>query len=143
MFIVAAPVCAGEIDDQQILLEIFRLRDHLALRIKDDAVAVEDQFVVAADLVDIDKRLPETFDLRRKKLEAKSMLADHERRSAGVDQNLRAGGVQIGDGVAVIEPARDQFFVVPQVFADREPRGQSVGADLDEISRFRRGPGSK
>ncbi len=49
------------------------------------------------------------------------MLADDEGAGAGVDHDLRAGVMKIGDGVAVIEPSRDEAFVVPEVFADGEP----------------------
>ena len=49
------------------------------------------------------------------------MLADDEGAGAGVDHDLRAGVVEIGDGVLVVEAAGDQAFIVPEVFADGEP----------------------
>jgi hypothetical protein len=94
-------------------------------------IAVEDQLVVAADLVDVDQRLVEAADLFAEELEAEVVFADDERAGAGVDQKLSAGGVQVGDRVLVIEPPGDQFLVVPEVFADRQARGQV--ADANEV----------
>ena len=111
--------------------------------VEHDAVAVEDQFVVSAHLVHIDQRLAEPADLRGEQFQAEVVLADDERASAGVDQNLCAGGVQIGDRVLVIQPAGDQLLVVPQIFADRQAR-RSMVADSDKVlGLVRAGPGSK
>ena len=76
------------IDDRQIFLKILQLRDHVAGRIERDAVAVEDQLVIAADLVDVDQRLAEAPHLCGEQFEAELVLADHERRRAEVEQNL-------------------------------------------------------
>ena len=50
--------------------------------------------------------LPNCLHLRGEQLQPKRVLAHDERRSAGVDQHLRPGGVQVGDRVLVIQPAR-------------------------------------
>jgi len=52
-----------EIDDQQVFLEIFGLGEDLAGWVEDEAVAVEDEFVVAADLIDIDQGFGKLADL--------------------------------------------------------------------------------
>ena len=92
----------GDIDDQEIFIEIAGLGDDPAGAIEDDAVAVEDQFVVAADLVDIGQRAIPSPSLGAKQRQAKIVFAQHEGAGAGVDQDGGAGGAELGDGVLMI-----------------------------------------
>lgn len=45
----------GEVGDEEVFFEIFGLGDDFAGGVEDDAVAVEDELIVAADLVDVDQ----------------------------------------------------------------------------------------
>jgi hypothetical protein len=108
--------------------------------IEDDAVAVEDQLVIAPDLVDVDQRLAELLHLRRT-VPGGTHACRPRTGWRCVDQNLRPGGVQIGDGILMIEPAGDQLFIVPQILADAQ--AADLVADRDRFARSSRGPGSK
>ena len=80
-----------EIDDEQRLLEPGRARDHLALVVEHDGVAVEDELVLAADEVaegEVRRVVARPGD---EHLLAVLGLADVERRGGEVDDQLRAG----------------------------------------------------
>jgi len=67
------------------------------------------------------------------------VFADDEGGGAGVDENFRAGGVELGDGVLMVETARDHLFVVPEVFADGE--ADDLIVDAGEIFVLAQGAG--
>ena len=113
-----------QIDHQQIFFEILGVRDDLAVGIEYYAVAVKHEFIIAADLIDIDQRTAELPDLRRKKLKAKFVFVDDEGRRAGIDHYFRAGGVERGNRVLMIQAAGDHLFVVPKILANRNAGGQ-------------------
>lgn len=109
-----------QIDDEEIFLEVPGLSDDIARGIEGDAVAVEDEFVISADLVDIDEGRGESFDLVGEELESEGVFSFDEGGSAGVDGDFGAGAIEVGDGVLVIEASWDQAFVVPEILADGE-----------------------
>src|SRR5690606_9620798 len=119
------------IDNQQILLKLLGLRQNPPVRTENHAVSVEDQLIVPADLINIDQRLVELPNLRGEQLGAEIMLSNNNGGRAAVNHHLGAGLMEIGNGVVVIEAARVQALVVPEILADRQAHKDV--ADPDEL----------
>ena len=119
-----------EVDDEQLLLEPGRAREHLALVVEHDRVAVEDQLVLAADGV---AERDEARVVGRAHLEhllALAVLADVERRGGDVRDQLRAGEREVGRRRARL----------PDVLADRRPDEHLAEAQQDEVVARREVP---
>ncbi len=119
----------AEVDNQEVFLEVFGLGEGGAFGAEDDGVAVEDEFVVGADLVDVDEGFVEGLGLGGEELEAEIVLAHDERRSRAVDEDVCAGLAEVGDGVLVVEATGDQSLVVPKVLADGDAELEAVEGD--------------
>ena len=76
--------------------------------------AVENQFVLTADLVDIEERQTRVGDARHRHVEANFGLVAPVRRAIGNDENFRAGLGEAFHHVLVVTP------VGPGIFADRQ-----------------------
>jgi hypothetical protein len=124
----------AQIHNNQVFLKIFGLRHEIAHRVERDAVAVEDQLIISADLVHDDQRRAVALGLRAEQLDAKLRFVHHERRSADVEKHLRAGGVEVGDRIAFVQAPLDQPLVVPEVLANRQT--DRLIADAHEVSRL-------
>jgi len=90
----------------------------LAGVVEDDGVAVEDEFVVAADLVDVDDGKVPAFGLEGEEFVAVFVFSQDEGGGGDVEEEVGAGFGEGFDGVEVVEGAFDEFFIVPEVFAD-------------------------
>ena len=78
-----------EIDDDDRLGERRRPRHDAAIRVEDHAAPVEDQIVVAADLVHVDDVHPVTAGEDAEHLLAHDLLAGRERRRRQVERGRR------------------------------------------------------
>ena len=107
-----------EVDDEQVFFEVFGLGDDFALGVEDDGVAVEDEFVVSADLVDVDDGEVPALGLEAEEFVAVFVFAEDEGGGGDVEKEFGAGAGECADGIEVVEGAFDEFFVIPEVFAD-------------------------
>ena len=80
-----------DVDDDQIGRVLGGARDDLAARVERQAGAVEDQIVLAADLVDEQQRPAPAPRRRRQHARAQVALLDGERRGREVEDDLGAG----------------------------------------------------
>src|SRR3954449_12107479 len=78
-------------DRDQVFLKILRVRDDLPVLVEDAAIPIEDQLIIAANLVDVNERAREAACLRSKQLQPKRVLSNNKWRSTGIDHQLRAG----------------------------------------------------
>ena len=84
-----------------------------------ERVAVEDELVVAADLVQVDERPPMLDGLLPDHVTAQRGLAHRERARRDVDEQVDAGGREIRNRIARIQLPRPERRVVPDFLADR------------------------
>ena len=89
----------GEVDDEEVFLEVFGLGDDVAVGVEDDGVAVEDEFVVAADLVDVDDGHVPAFGLEGEEFVAVFVFAQDEGGGGDVEEEFGAGLGEGADGV--------------------------------------------
>ncbi len=118
---------AGDIDDEEVFFEIFALGDDISVGVEDGGIAIEDQFVVAADLIDVDDGHVPAFGLELKSLWRYSFFP----RTKGEAEMLRrifgTGLRECADGIEMVEGAFEEFFVVPEVFADGDAEPDGLG----------------
>src|SRR5579864_6072883 len=108
------------IEIDQVFFKREPLRDYIAFTIEDQAGAIEDETVVAANLVDQnngDFMLPGDAGQH---VTAQFALADPERRGRNVQYEIPAGLDQGVHGIDGIEALHPKLLVVPCVLADRE-----------------------
>ena len=112
---------AGEslgIEIDKIFFERPSLRDDVAFRIEHDAGAIEDQAVIAPDLIDQrDRNLVVACD-GNQHVAAQFALADPERRRRDVEHEVSARANQSLDGIDRVQAFGPEQLVVPCVFAD-------------------------
>src|SRR5436309_5321608 len=101
-----------------MFLERRRTEHRLPLRIDDDGGAVEQQFVVAADLIHIDERRVEAAGDLRKQLVARFPLAGVERGGGDIQKDARLLPGQLIDRVVAVELDAQDLVVEPVVLAD-------------------------
>ena len=97
-----------------------RGRDHVSFRIHRKTGAVENNLVVASDLIDHDRRDLVPPHHGAEHLFAQFPFAQVERRAIDADDHAGALLHQLVDRIAPVEPMRPELFVVPGVFADGE-----------------------
>ena len=119
------------VDDHQVVDELRGPRQQRALVVEHDRTAVEDQLVLAADLVDVHDRRVRIGRPGRQHPLALGALAGVERRTVDVDADLGAGGRLLGDGT---ERA-------PDVLADRDAHLDAT--DHEQLERIGVVPGVK
>ncbi len=121
-----------EVGDEEVFFEVFGLGDDVALGVEEDGVAVEDEFVVAADLVDVGDGEVPAASLVGEEFVAVVVFSEYEGGGGDVEEELGAGVGECGDGVEVVEGAFEEFLIVPEVFADGDADGDVVdGGEFD------------
>ena len=117
---------------ENLLAEGRKLERHRAVGIERERGAVEHQFVLAAELIDIDQRQAGFGDAGHHDIEADFALVAPIGRAVGHDQDFGAGLGETLDDVLVVAP------VGPGVLADRQAEPHAA-----EIHRPRQRPGSE
>ena len=108
------------IEADHVLFERLGLRDDLAVGAEREAGAVEDQAVVAANLVHHGDRHAVMLRDRRQHVLPKFALAQIEGRRRDVQQNLPAGSNQVLHRIDAIQAAVPEVLVIPSVLANGE-----------------------
>ncbi len=109
---------SSSVEQNEVLFKPFGLRSDFACSGEGGAGTIEDQRVVAADLIDVNDRAVVVDSCGTKHTKAKEAFFDGERRSGNVDENASALLDQFGDGVAGVHRRGPERFVVPDVFAN-------------------------
>ena len=100
-------------------------------------MSVEDQLVVAADLIDIEEVAAVLHRLLPDHLTAEVGLPDGERTCGDVDEQARVLRRELADRVAIVQPFRPEILVVPDILADGDPHSRVVHDErLDVVGRF-------
>ena len=118
-----------EVHDEQVLLELLRERDEFAARVHHHAAAVEDEFVVPADLVDVHDRQLEPPRLVGEQFPPDLLFAERERRGGEVEDDLRA----------FAQEHRDRVEVIPRAQAALDPPAVLADGDAERAPAERRG----
>ncbi len=119
-----------DVDDEEVLFEPRRARDHRAGIVEHDRVTVEHELVLAADEVaegDVRACVARTRD---EHLFALLGLPDMERRRREIDDELCSRESEVGRG----------WPGLPDVLADRDPDGGLAEAEDDEVASLREVP---
>ena len=114
-----APV---QVDRQHHLLEERGARQHLAAGRHQHGAAVEEQRVVAADLVDVGDGHAVTAGRGGQHPLPQRRLAQRVGRGREVGHQPRPRGHQLAHRIAVVPRPLPEALVVPDVLADREPQ---------------------
>ena len=109
-----------EIDDDDRLAESRRPRHDAAIRIEDHAAAVEDQVVVAADLVHVGDVHPMAAGEHAEHLLAHRLLAGRERRRRQVDEDAGAEALDGVDRIGQVARPLPEVAVVPDVLTNAD-----------------------
>ncbi len=117
-----------EIDHDDVFLERLRMGDDVARRIHRERVAVEDELIVAADLVDADDGAVVGLGLLLHELLAERILADGPGRGGHVEDEVELLLGHFGEGILGVL-AGAAHLVGPDVLADGE--GDLGAADLE------------
>ena len=107
-----------------------KLEGNRPVGVKRKRGAIEDQFVLATELIDVKQRKTGFGDARDRNIEADIGLVAPVGRAVGHQQNLSAGLDQTLDHVLVVAP------IGPGILADRQPKPHAAKA-----YRSRHGPG--
>ena len=101
-----------------------------AVGVEGAAPAVEDEVVVAAELVDVGDRHAVLARHAAEHLFAPPVLAGRERRRRQLTIDVGAGADQFLDRIVVVAAALPEVAIVPDVLADAdaEPRGRRCRA---------------
>ena len=121
----AAPAVAGTLPAHRrhLFAKRRKLERQRAVGVQPERGAVEDELVLAADLVDIDDRQVAFGHARDRDVEPDIVLVAPIGRAVGHHQKLRAGLRQRLDDILVVAP------VGPDVFADRNPEAHAAKVD--------------
>ena len=113
---LAAPAVrrARPLQRGQALLERRKLRRQRTVAVQRERSAVEHQFILAAELVEVDQRQAALGDARHRDVDAHVVLVARVRRAVRHDEDFRAGLAQALDHVLV-----GGGLVDPDVLADR------------------------
>ena len=117
-----------EVDDQEVFGEVFGLGDELAGGAEDGGVAVEDEVVVSSNLVDVDDGYVPALCLEAEEFVAVFVFSQDEGGGGDVEEDFGAGVGEGFDGVEVVEGMLEEFFIVPEVFAN----GNACGVGIEE-----------
>ncbi len=108
-----------EIYHQKVLSEASGPCDDLAVRHDHTTAAVEDEFVVSPDLVDVNDRGFRPPCLAAEQLLPELRLTHLVRTGSHVDDNLRPPADQVVDGIFAVELSAERLGV-PEIFADAQ-----------------------
>jgi hypothetical protein len=113
-------VTAGpDIQHEEVLVEVARARQELALRPEGNRMAVEDQLVVAAHLVHVQERPLVLDGLLSNHVASQCGLAHRERARRQIHEHIDARARELRHGVASVEAAGPELGVVPDFLAHR------------------------
>ena len=124
-----ARVAAGEVGDDERLLEERGPREDASVRSDEHRAAVEEERVVPADLVHVRDRHAVPARARGEHPLAERRLAGRVRRGGDVHDEGCAGAGELRDGIASVAGPVPEALVVPDVLADgeTEPERQPPG----------------
>jgi len=110
---------AGDrVEEDEVFFEGFGLRGDVAVGGEGHAGAVEDERIVAADLVDVDDRPAVLLGDGAKHFDAQGALVDGVGRGGNIQKDAGSLLDELGDGVAGVAGLGPEILVVPDVFAD-------------------------
>ena len=110
---------AGDgVEEDEVFFKGLGLGGDFAAGGEGDAGAVEDERVVAADLVDIDDRALVVQSDGTEHAEAEEAFVYGERGGGEIDEDAGALGDEFGDRIAGVHGGGPEGFIVPDVFAD-------------------------
>src|SRR5882672_9095633 len=101
-----------------------------------DASSVEDQTVIAADLIDVDHGPAVRLCECAQHVQTQGPLMDRVGRAGNIDDHRGAFGNQFSDRIAFIERFRPECFIVPDIFTDGDAQ-VLVAEGEDILSRGR------
>ena len=110
----------SKVRHQNIFGKAFSQRDRFAAAIQRDAVAVENQFIIRADQIDLCQRHALVARDALQHGQPGLFLAVMPRRRGNVEDDFRALPDEFLDRVAAIKPFRPEILVIPDVLANRE-----------------------
>jgi hypothetical protein len=125
-----------QVHEQEILLKQPALRHRPALRVKDQAAAVEDQLVIAADGIAVKQRALRLGGQAGEHLVPHAILAEVPGRGGDIEDDAGTLAGEVQRGIARVTALPPEILVIPHVFADGE-------ADLDAVELDRRVPGGR
>ena len=111
---------ARQVDQRAMLFEPRRAEDGASLRVDHDRRTVEQQLVVSANLIHIDKRRLVALCNIGEEVEADLPLSGVERRGGDIEENPRILSRQLIDGVVAVNVDAEDFVVEPEVLADAD-----------------------
>ena len=122
-----------------VLFERWRAEDRFSVAIDDDGRSVEEQLVVATDLIHIDERDVVAHGDLREEVVTRFSLSSIERRGRDVEKNLRPLPRQLIDGVIAIQLRAQDFIIEPEVFAcHRGPQSSPISPARSSAAHRRR-----
>ena len=121
----------GALDHHDVFREGSSLSDERAVGSDAERGAIEDEAVVAADLVADEDRQMMAFGDGREHALAGEDLAVPEGRRGDIEQQRRLLLHQVFDGVDGVETLRPEVLIVPGVLADRY--GEAFSFEVDDL----------
>ena len=103
----------------------------VAVGVECQAAAVEDQVVVAAELIDVHDRHVMLPRHAAEHLFAAPVFADRERRCRQIDDRVGARADQLFDRIVVVAAALPEVAIVPDVLADAD--AEPASAELEDL----------
>ena len=121
------------IDDHERLFEVVGAQEQVAAGVEPQRVAVEDQLVVAADLIEVEKRHAMACRVLADHVAPDGRLAHLEGTRRDVHEQVHALGRQVGDRIPGIEPPRPEGRVVPCLLAHREAQAMALEHQRSDV----------
>ncbi len=115
-----------EINDQHIFFEAFGARQEAALGVEGATSAIEDQIVIAANLIDVGEGKAVAARHLPEHALAQFLLACGERRRRKIENGVGAGLDKDLDGVFVVAAPLPEISVVPDILADTHAKAAAV-----------------
>src|SRR5262249_47441406 len=119
-------IAARNVHYQHVRLETLRPREEPAAGIESATSSIENQIVVASDLVYVGDRQSVFLGHVPEHLLSEDLLAGLEGGSGKVQNGLGAGPGQRLDGIVVIPAALPEIAVVPDVLTDAHSQTESL-----------------
>ncbi len=112
--------------EEEVLVEVASAQDLLAVRRDADRVAVEDQFVVAPHLIEIEEVAAVLDGFLPDQVPPHGRLLQRERTGRHVDEEVRVLVRELAHRIPVIQAPRPERLVVPDVLADRDAQAHAL-----------------
>ena len=124
---------AREIADHHVGVERAAARERRAVGAEHAAAAVEDEIVVAAELVHVGDRQAVLQRHAAQHLFAPPVLAGRERRRRHVEDDGGAGGGELVDRIVMVAAPLPEIAIVPDVLADAD--ADAGAGDVEQLRR--------